>query len=203
MSLKGKNTEEQIWNFLKSKGLNDYGCAGCIGNLYAESGLKSNNLQNTGNRSLGMTDEEYTAAVDDGSYTKEQFIYDQIGYGICQHTFWSRKKALYEFAKSKNKSIGDLEMQLEFLYKELSESYSSVLKTLKNANSVLEGSNAVLLKYERPADQSVSVQNKRASFGQKYYDKYSEKGSGTTMGVKTYQENSFKWAVIKIFNGGI
>ncbi|MBO4932935.1 MAG: hypothetical protein J6I42_12210, partial [Clostridia bacterium] len=30
----------------------------------------------------------------------------------------------------------------------------------------------VLLKYERPADQSESVQIKRAGYGQKYYDKY-------------------------------
>ena len=166
--------EEKIWSYYKSKGLNDYGIAGLLGNMEAESGLKPNNLENTGNARLGMTDEEYTAAVDSGAYTKDQFVYNEFGYGICQWTYWSRAKALYEFAKSRNVSIGNLEMQLEFLYKELSESYPSVLNTLKNATSVLEASNAVLLNYERPADQSVSVQNERASYGQKYYDKYAK-----------------------------
>lgn len=193
------NNEKKIWDFLKSKGLNDYGCAGLIGNLYAESGLEPNNLQNTGNRSLGMTDEEYANAVDKGEYPKEKFIKDSQGFGLAQWTYWTRKKALYEFAKSKSKSIADLDVQLEFLYKELSEGYTSVLKTLKTATSILEASNAVLLKYERPADQSASVQNKRASFGQNYYNKYAKKGSDVTMGVKTYQE-SIRTQLSKNFN---
>ena len=179
--------EKKIWNYFKAKGLNDYGIAGLLGNMEAESGLKSNNLENTGNCRLAMTDEEYTASVDNGIYTKDQFVYDAFGYGICQHTFNTRKKALYEYVKAKNKSIGDLEAQLEFVYKELSESYPSVLNTLKNAKSVLEASNAVLLNYERPADQSVAVQNKRASYGQKYYDKYA---GGEGMSVKTYTKGS-------------
>lgn len=181
--------EKKIWDFFKSKGLNDYGCAGLLGNLMCESGLKPNNLQDTYNKSLGMTDSEYTIAVDNGTYTKEQFIKDCAGWGLAQWTYHTRKKALYDYAKSKNKSIADLEMQLEFLYKELNESYPSVLSVLKNATSVLEASNAVLLKFERPADQSVAVQNKRASYGQNYYNKHAKKGSNVDMGVETYQEN--------------
>lgn len=184
------SNEKKIWDFLKSKGLNDYACAGIMGNLNAESGLKPNNLENIGNTKLGMSDDEYTRAVDSGEYTKEQFVNDSFGYSLPQWTYHTRKKAYYEYAKSKNKSVGDLETALEFFYKELSESYPSVLKTLKTATSVLEASNAVLLKYECPADQSVSVQNKRASYGQNYYNKYSKKGSNVTMGVKTYQESN-------------
>lgn len=33
-----------IWDFLKNQGLNDFGIAGLMGNLYAESGLKPINL---------------------------------------------------------------------------------------------------------------------------------------------------------------
>ena len=186
MALKGKTNEEKIWYFLKSKGLNDYGVSGLIGNLFAESGLNSKNLEGIYEKKLGMTDEEYCIAVDNGIYTN--FVKDCAGWGICQWTYHTRKKAFYEFAKSKNKSIGDLETQLEFLMKELSEGYKSVLNTLKTATSILQASNAVLLKYERPADQSITVQNKRASYGQKYYDKYasnSNKEGESTMGYKT------------------
>lgn len=167
------NNEKTIWNYFKGKGLNDFGIAGLMGNLYAESGLLSNNLQNTGNTKLGMTDDEYVAAVDSGSY--QGFVKDSQGFGLAQWTFWSRKQNLLDFARAAGKSIGDLQMQLDFLWKELFESYASVLQTLKTASSILEASNSVLLKFERPADQSESVQAKRASFGQVYYDKYAGK----------------------------
>jgi hypothetical protein len=163
-----------IWDYFKAKGLNDFGIAGLMGNLYAESGLKPTNLQNTYSKKLGYTDAEYTAAVDQGKYTN--FVKDSAGYGLAQWTYWSRKQNLLDFAQSKNKSIGDLNMQLDFLYKELSEGYkNSVLKVLCEAKSVLEASNSVLLKFERPADQSETVQNRRAGFGQTYYDKYAGK----------------------------
>lgn len=200
MSLRGSSNSEKIWNYFKEKGLNDYGCAGLLGNLDCESGLNPNNLENAYERKLGYSDDKYVQAVDNGSYTN--FIYDSAGFGIAQWTWWSRKKALYEYAKSKNASVGSLEMQLDFLYKELSENYKSVLTTLKTAKSVQEASNAVLLKFECPADQSVSAQNKRASYGQKYYDKYAandSKGDDKVMGVKTYQENE-KIQLSKNFN---
>jgi len=65
-----------------SKINNAYGVAGLMGNLYAESGLRSNNLQNTYEKTLGMTDEKYTAMVDNGSYTN--FVHDSAGYGLAQ-----------------------------------------------------------------------------------------------------------------------
>lgn len=170
MALIGKNNEEKIWNYLKSKGFNNYGIAGIMGNLYAESGLRPNNLQNTYEKKLGYTDDNYTIAVDNNTYSN--FVRDSAGYGLAQWTYWSRKQNLLDFAKSQNKSIGDLEMQLDFLYKELSEGYKTVFNVCKNAKSVLEASNAMLLQYERPANQSESVQTKRASYGQVYYDKY-------------------------------
>lgn len=162
---------EVIWKFLKSQGFNDFGVAGLMGNLYAESGLLPNNLENSYSTKFGLSDAEYTAQVDNGIYTN--FVRDSAGYGLAQWTYWTRKQNLLNFAKSKNKSIADLEMQLEFLVKELKEDFTnSVYSVLKNAKTILEASNAVLLKFERPANQSVSVQNQRASFGQKYYDQY-------------------------------
>lgn len=198
----GKNNEEKIWNFLYEKIGNKYGVAGLVGNLQSESGLNPKNMENSYERKLGFTDETYVQAIDNGSYTKEQFIYDRCGSFLAQWTYWSRKKALYEYVKSKGVSIGDLEAQLEFLYQELSTSYKGVLSTLKNATSILEASNAVLFKFENPADQSVSVQNYRASLGQKFYDKYAINGNKegeNTMGVKTYQETA-KTQLSKNFN---
>lgn len=180
MALTGTNNEQKIWNYLKSAGLNDYGAAGMMGNLYAESGLRPNNLQNAYEKKLGYTDAAYTAAVDNGSYTK--FACDAAGYGLAQWTYSTRKAGLLSFAKEKCKSIGDLELQLDYLMKELKEGYTAVLNILKTASTVMEASNAVLTKFERPADQSAAVQSKRAGYGQKFYNKYAKGTGGTTMG---------------------
>ena len=64
------------------------------------------------------------------------------------------------------------QMQLNFLWKELSDIYPVVLIVLQNAENVREASDVVLLWDERPADTSAPVQEKRTGYGQGYYDKY-------------------------------
>lgn len=167
------NNEEKIWSFLKSKINNDFGVAGLMGNLFAESGLRPDNLQNSYEKSLGLSDTQYSAAVNDGSYTN--FIEDKAGYGLAQWTYHTRKQKLLEFARQKGKPIDDLDMQLEFLWKELSEGYAGVLTTLQTTTSIFDASNAVLLNFEKPADQSATVQLKRARFGQTFFDKFAKK----------------------------
>lgn len=126
--------EKKIWDYLMKKIDNPYGVAALMGNMYAESVLKSDNLEQLYERKLGHTDKSYVQAVDNGSYTN--FVRDAAGFGLCQWTYYTRKQALLNYAKAKNKSIADLDMQLEFLYKELSESYPVVLNTLKNAKTI-------------------------------------------------------------------
>lgn len=165
--------EEIIWNFFKSKGLNDYACAGIVGNAYAESGCESNNLENMYQQRFGMSDNEYMNAVDNGTYTN--FVHDCAGWGIFQFTYFTLKQGLLDYARQTNRSIGDINMQLEYSWLLFEKNYSGMLKKLKSATSVLQASNAVLLDFERPADQSVRVQNLRASLGQQFYDKYAGK----------------------------
>lgn len=198
--------EKTIWNFLMAHIGNEYGVAGLMGNLYAESALRSNNLQQSYETKLGYNDTTYTAAVDNGSY--DNFVKDAAGYGLAQWTYWSRKQAMLKFHQSKKKSIGDLQTQLEFLMKELSESYKGVLSDFKNATSVLEASNSVLLNFERPAviisgteTEKERAKNKRAACGQKYYDKYADKPTFSELKPETPAELQFKVGDIVKFNG--
>ena len=163
------NTEKAIWDYLAGKGLNACAVAGLMGNLYAESGLNSCNLQNSYNKSLNMTDAQYTAAVDNGSYGN--FVKDKAGYGLAQWTYYTRKQALFDYAKKAGASIGSLDMQLAFLWDEL-QGYKTVINALKSAGSVRAASDAVLLGFEKPADQSEAVQKRRAEYGEAYYKKY-------------------------------
>ena len=167
------DNEQIIWTFLKGKGFNDYAAAGIMGNLWAESGLKPNNLQNTYEKSLGLNDDQYTATVDNGTYTN--FARDSAGYGLAQWTYWTRKQNLLARAKAAGTSIADLSTQLNCLYEELS-SNAAIMQALAIADSVKAASDVILLKFERPKDQSEAAKNRRAGFGQRYYDKY----AGTT-----------------------
>ena len=177
---------KQVWDFLKAAGFNDYATAGIMGNIDAESGMHSNNLQDTYAREFGMSDAQYTAAVDNGEYTN--FINDGAGYGLCQWTYHTRKKKLYDLAKTKNKSISDIDIQLELLLKEL-KGMTGLYNTLKNATSVRQASDAFMIQFENPYDKSDKRKEERANFGMVYYNKYSKQGGNTVMGVKTYQEN--------------
>ena len=173
--------ERELYAFYKNQGFCNNGIFGLFGNLYAESRMNPKNLQDSFEEKLGFTDESYTAAVDAGSY--KNFVHDGAGYGLHQCTFWSRKEAMLAFHRAKGVSIGDTLTQAEFIYKELSGSFPAVLKVLKTAASIREASDAVLLQFEKPKDQSEAVRKKRASYGQKYaelYAKSKEGGSGMT-----------------------
>lgn len=184
--------EKTIWITLQAAIGNAYGTAGLMGNLYAESALKPGNLQNTGNKALGMTDEQFVAAVDSGEYSADKFIHDGYGMGLAQWTYYTRKQALLNFVKAAGKSIGDLETQLAFLLQEI-KGYTSVWNTLTTATSVREASDVVLMKYERPANQSESAQVKRAGYGQQFYDKYA--AADTTAPTTPTQPATFPYKV--------
>lgn len=190
--LKGNSVEEKIWNALKEEFGNDYAAAGLMGNLYAESGLIANNLQNSHEKILGYTDASYTLAVDNGSY--HNFVKDSAGYGLAQWTYWSRKEKLLNFAKEKNASIGDLGMQILFLIKELKESFnSSVYTPLKTVNSLFDAASLVMLKFEAPYDQSTDKQKQRAAYAKVYYDRYTkgDTNAGTSkITVPSYANSS-------------
>lgn len=175
-----------IWDFLKKEGFSDFGVAGLMGNLDAESALRPNNLQDTYSKKFKLSDAEYTAKVDNGTYT--DFVHDEAGYGLAQWTYQSRKQNLLDYAKSQRKSIGDLTMQLEFLVKELKTSYTnSVYNILKNATSVQQASDVVLMNFERPAN-AASKKKERANMGQVYYNKYAKGVENTTMATNTYKK---------------
>jgi hypothetical protein len=164
------DNEKAIWDRLYAAIQNPFGVAGVMGNFMAESSLRSNNLQNIFEKSLGMMDEQYTAAVDNGSYTN--FVQDKAGYGLYQATFWSIKESLLNYAKERGASIGDRDMQVDHFLKMMKEEYTSIWKTLTTAKTVREASDAVLLKFERPADQSEKAQEKRAAYGEEFLKKY-------------------------------
>ena len=160
----------KIWDKLCAAGLTPAGAAGLLGNLQAESGLNPQNLQNSFEKKLGFTDESYTAAVDSGAYTG--FVHDGAGYGLAQWTNLNRKQLLLYFARAGASSVGDLDIQTDYLIWELGEKFPAVLRLLRTTDNVREASDCVLLQFERPADRSEENCRRRTALGQGFYDKF-------------------------------
>lgn len=154
--------------FLERLG-NECGVAGLWGNVEAESGGRSDNMQNSYEEKLGFNDQTYTEAVDNGSY--KDFVVDSVGYGIVQFTYWSVKQRLLAHAQELGKSIADYDMQMSFLWSEL-QKHSDALNVLQNARTVKEASDMFMLEYERPDDQSEDSKERRVNYGQKLYDQF-------------------------------
>lgn len=165
-----------IWNFLKSKGLNDFAIAGVLGNLYCESRLIANNVQNSYTTRTGITDEQYTKSVDDGTY--KNFKSDKVGYGLAQWTSVGRKTKMLAFIQSKGASIGDLSVQCEWLWEELNTSYKAVVKALNNATCTRDSAEAFVCKFEVPASVIAGGTSKenciktRTSYADDFYNKF-------------------------------
>lgn len=186
---------KKVWSILISNGVTEAGAAGVLGNMQAESSIQPCRMQ--GDFSSGYYySKQYCAKVDSGAISRSSFINEKSGgggFGICQWTYWSRKAGLYDFCKSKGTSIADLKMQVEFFIKEMKERYTSVWSVLTSTNSVRAASDAVLLKYERPADQSEDVQKKRANYGQAWFNKL----SGISIDVNVDTEDEVAVSIVR------
>ena len=68
-------------------------------------------------------------------------------------------------------SIADLELQLDVLIFEMSAN-KSLMEDLISSISVRQAAEAVLKKYEKPADQSNKVVDKRTEYGQAIYNQF-------------------------------
>lgn len=160
--------EKSIFGALRSRGFTVQGACAVLANMHAESACRPDNLQNSGNARLKMTDAEYTAAVDSGDYTK--FTNDSHGYGLCQWTYHTRKAALLKLAQSRGVSIADIGTQVDFMLAEMNT--SKLLPKIKNACDVAEATRRMMLDYERPANQTEANIETRIRYARIYYAEF-------------------------------
>lgn len=159
-----------IYAKLIAAGLTHEGACGLMGNMQAESGMKSNIAQR------GMTalsDEEYTAAAAEWPV---KFIHDGVGYGLCQWTYWSRKQALFNFAQERGAIVGDEGMQVEFCLSELCGEYPALRRFLCETQDVRAAAERVCREYERPAVNNVDA---RAAYAARFADMAKREGWGS------------------------
>lgn len=159
----------QTWLALASLIPNEIGRAALMGNWYAESHIIPYCIQ--GNVAPPWTPSvNYTNKVDSGEYSKNNFVYDQKGYGFAQWTSSGRKLGLYNLREQMAISIGALELGIAFATEELTGSYRSTLDVLLNATDFRSASDYVLHNYEKPQDQGIGAQETRADYSEQIYD---------------------------------
>lgn len=147
-------SEMTIYQNLRAGGLSPAGACAVMGNMWAESSMISNNVENR----CTLSDEEYTRAVDDGRLTPDQFVYDKFGYGLCQWTFWSRKMELWKLANSKQVSIANEEMQCELCLTELKRDYNDLYHKLCScqASGLMNAVEEFCRRFENPEVKNVT-----------------------------------------------
>ena len=163
--------ERIVWDFLMQSGLTKAGAAGLMGNLKAESGIESVIYENAWKEKIGLTDQEYVDYVNNGWYSEYDFINDQVGFGLAQWTYCTRKEALLNHCRGK---IGDLNCQLEYLIPEIMNYFPTVNNVIRNSGNVRECALTVLFDFESPYDQSESVQIYRVGLAEEYYNIFAE-----------------------------
>lgn len=150
MSSSTKENGKKIWKFFKDKGLSKNQIAGIMGNLYQESLLRPENVSDYYNSRTGVTDQGYTDSVDNGTYST--FATDGEGYGLPMWTVADNKGPLLESARRSNKSVGDLGLQLDFLWNDLNTKYkSSLMDPIRQSDSLEDIAVKFMQTYEKPA----------------------------------------------------
>ena len=177
--------KEVIWSFLRSKGLSEEAAAGVMGNIQQESNF---NPESTNSKSGA--------------------------YGLFQWT-GGRKAGLKSYAKSQGKSASDINVQLDYFWKELNGSEKSTMGVVTNDSysSASEYAKAFESSYERSGGSAVSKRQTYAEkilaefHGTQYHDTssviQSASGSSDHLGLKWWGDVVKVVLILLLIVGGV
>lgn len=139
----------KMWTFLKiGMGVSDTVAAAIMGNSFAESRLNECQVQNT--------------VIHPDSYQYK--LNDNVGYGLFQWTYPSRKNDLINISESMNMGINNVNAQLETLKDEVlySSDHKDMWVKMNNTNNCDEATTLFFDNYEGVNDNSLEVRKKAA-----------------------------------------
>ena len=144
--------------FFVSNGLSAVQAAGIVGNLHAESSVIPS-------RQEGEPPSYIATAPING-----------IGFGIAQWTYTSRQAPLVASAEAAGVPVNTLQVQLDYVWYELTHGYMSDLNALKTATTTRDATNIILQHYEAPKVKDEAVLNTRTSLADKDLQLYGAAG---------------------------
>lgn len=157
----------KVWSYLLKKfNNNEYGVAGIMGNMYAESIIYSNRKQNDNAIPPGSASTSYTSGINNKTISKNTFVNDGVGYGLVQFTFWTLKEQLYNATVAKGIDVSDYKVQIKTMRNQMT---SSLIQAIEDATEIETPTKKFLHEYENPAEQGPSVEQLRISYATEIY----------------------------------
>ena len=141
--------QEHMYRRFRKAGMTVEGACAVLGQIQHEGVFQSTNAED----SKKIVDAIYTRQVDNGIITKQQFMFDGVGYGYAQWTFPDRKGLMYDFHRARGKSIGDSDTQIDFLIWEMQQDFSTQWRLVTSSHDLAECSWQLLDKWENPQDK--------------------------------------------------
>jgi len=180
---------EAILRYLTGKGLTLAQAAGFVGNMKQESGLNP-------------------AIIQGGKIASDTYTpVNSVGFGLVQWTITSRQAPLVSLANSTNRKITDMNLQMDYVWQEVTGEWKSTLQALTanpsitptDAAIIVHGrawqmrndprfANAPTLGYEASADSADAVVSVRGGNAEYYYKMFKGKiadGTGVAGGAIT------------------
>lgn len=186
-------SRQDIWDFFYDlfEG-NEYATAGACGNMQHESGLYSDNAENSWNIMTGYTDEWLTDGINNNLDTNPSYVISfaeftqpswnvnrwGFGYGLSQWTTIDRKLKLWEFTIDIGQDIDTVGSQLDYITWEFTEGkWVGTRLELMQCTSVEQATKIYCNKYEGGA-----MNQNRIIFANQFYDDF----AGGTQGYITH-----------------
>ncbi len=171
-----------VYNTLRAFGFTYEATIAMMANWQEESNNESVRLQ--GDFSPFRTaSKNYMKKVESGEISRQVWAFDEKGWGIAQFTYSSRKLALYDFWKAYGGSIGDLQMQLDYVLHELKTEfhiarakygYDTLYEELCNCHDLQKLVKDILYIYENP-DEKINNYNRRMNHAYNLKAEFPEK----------------------------
>ena len=174
----GENAKD-AWTYLRKVGFTEPEAAGIMGNFAAESGLDPQRVEGAGHKRA-----------------PEITVDGKTGYGLAQWTYITRQQNLLDYARSKGKSSGGLDTQLEFFWNEV-QNYSTIGDMHKGNQDPATQAEIFMNTYEKPG---IPHLDQRKANAEMFFNQF--KGSGTEF-TGSGPENNQSWSQMilgSIFN---
>lgn len=138
-----------VYDILSSVCFTKAGIYGILGNMECESNVEACRKQGdfTNSRIHSIN---YVSDLRSGKISRHDFMYDKIGFGLCQWTYPVWKRELFDFGLN---ALDSEELQTNFLVQQLFNwsEFSDLMYTLKYCDDIYTCTKAFLEMYEKPA----------------------------------------------------
>ena len=163
---------EELYQRAKDEGFTLEAICSLLANIQGESAFRCDNAEDRINRVVSDTEYIRRANAGEVTYNGKNFIYDEVGFGYAQWTYWSRKKFLLEYCKGLGVSVADHTAQKEFIFVEMKRDFPAIYQLCKTSHDIDEIMQKLVKVWENPADHNAALRE-RMPYARAWYAKFS------------------------------